>query len=98
MQLIQRKNDIVILSTQNAQVRRIRPNSSHPRGLNPAQMGIPLATTKVKHGLSTRLASRWKQISGGGESDDAPTREVSEPRIRVPPRRVKTDFRLVIFH
>ncbi len=39
MQLIQRKNDIVILYTQNAQVRRVRLNSSHPRRLKPTPMG-----------------------------------------------------------
>ncbi len=39
MQLIQRKDDIVILYTQNAQVRRIRLNSAHPRGVKPTPMG-----------------------------------------------------------
>lgn len=39
MELIQRKNDIVILYTQNAQVRRVRLNSTHPRGLKPTPMG-----------------------------------------------------------
>lgn len=39
MQLIQRKDDIVILYTQNAQVRRVRLNSSHPGGLKPTPMG-----------------------------------------------------------
>src|SRR5579871_3851700 len=39
MQLIQRKDDILILYTQNAQVRRIRLNSAHPRELTPVPMG-----------------------------------------------------------
>ncbi len=39
MQLIQRKNDIVILYTQNAQTRRIRLNSAHPKNLKPTLMG-----------------------------------------------------------
>ena len=39
MQLIQRKDDIVILYTQNAQVRRVRLNASHPRNLKPSPMG-----------------------------------------------------------
>jgi hypothetical protein len=39
MQLIQRKDDIVILYTQNAQVRRVRLNSPHPHELRPTHMG-----------------------------------------------------------
>jgi hypothetical protein len=39
MQLIQRKDDIVILYTQNAQVRRVRLNSRHPRELKPTPIG-----------------------------------------------------------
>ena len=39
MQLIQRKDDIVILYTQNAQVRHVWLNSSHPRELRPTPMG-----------------------------------------------------------
>ena len=39
MQMIQRKDDIVVLYTQNAQVRRIRLNSSHPRNLKPTPSG-----------------------------------------------------------
>ena len=39
MQLIQRKDDIVILYTQNAQVRRVRLNAAHPRDLKPVPMG-----------------------------------------------------------
>jgi hypothetical protein len=39
MQLIQRRDDIVILYTQNAQVRRVRLNAIHPRGLKPQPMG-----------------------------------------------------------
>lgn len=39
MELIQRQNDIVILYTQNAQVRRVRLNSRHRRGLKPTPMG-----------------------------------------------------------
>lgn len=39
MQLIQQKNDIVILYTQNAQVRRVRLNAGHPRSLKPTPMG-----------------------------------------------------------
>ena len=39
MQMIQRKDDIVILYTQNSQVRRVRLNSSHPRNLKPTPTG-----------------------------------------------------------
>lgn len=39
MQLIQRKDDVVILYTQNAQVRRVRLNSAHPRDLTPTPTG-----------------------------------------------------------
>jgi hypothetical protein len=39
MQLIQRKDDIVILYTQNAQVRHVRLNAQHPAGLKPTPMG-----------------------------------------------------------
>lgn len=39
MQLIQRKDDIVILYTQNAQVRRVRLNATHPRDLKSVPMG-----------------------------------------------------------
>src|SRR5258706_3460049 len=39
MQMIQRKDDIVILYTQNSQVRHVRLNSSHPRNLKPSPMG-----------------------------------------------------------
>jgi hypothetical protein len=39
MQMLQRKNDIVILYTQNAQVRHVRLNSGHPRDLKPTPMG-----------------------------------------------------------
>ena len=39
MQMIQRKEDIVILYTQNQQVRRVRLNSSHPSDLKPSAMG-----------------------------------------------------------
>jgi hypothetical protein len=39
MQMLQRKDDIVILYTQNAQVRRVRMNSSHPRNLKPTPSG-----------------------------------------------------------
>jgi hypothetical protein len=39
MQMIQRKDDIVILYTQNAQVRHIRLYSTHPRGLKPTPSG-----------------------------------------------------------
>jgi len=39
MQMIQRKDDIVILYTQNSQVRHVRLNSSHPRNLKPTPMG-----------------------------------------------------------
>jgi len=39
MQLIQRKDDIVILYTQNAQVRHVRLNATHPRALEPRAMG-----------------------------------------------------------
>jgi hypothetical protein len=43
MQLVQRKDDIVILYTQNAQVRRVRLNSTHPRNLKPTPMGDSIA-------------------------------------------------------
>ena len=39
MQMLQRKDDIVILYTQNSQVRHVRLNSSHPRNLKPSPMG-----------------------------------------------------------
>ena len=39
MQLIQRRDDIVILYTQNAQVRHVRLNSKHPAGLKPTPLG-----------------------------------------------------------
>ena len=39
MQFIQRKDDIVILYTQNAQVRHVRLNSQHPAGLQPTSLG-----------------------------------------------------------
>jgi hypothetical protein len=39
MQLIRRKDDIVILYTQNAQVRHVRLNSKHPAGLKPTPLG-----------------------------------------------------------
>jgi hypothetical protein len=39
MTMIQRKSDIVILYTQNSQIRRVRLNSTHPRGLKPTPMG-----------------------------------------------------------
>jgi hypothetical protein len=39
MQLIQRKDDIVILYTQNAQVRHVRLNSRHPAELKPIPLG-----------------------------------------------------------
>ncbi len=39
MQMVQRKDDIVILYTQNAQIRRVRLNASHPRNLKPSPMG-----------------------------------------------------------
>src|SRR4029077_3305176 len=39
MEMIQRKIDIVILYTQNAQVRRVRLNATHPRNLKPTPMG-----------------------------------------------------------
>jgi hypothetical protein len=39
MQMIQRKDDIVILYTQNSQVRRVRLNASHPRNLKPSPTG-----------------------------------------------------------
>jgi hypothetical protein len=39
MQMIQRKDDIVILYTQNSQVRHVRLNSSHPRNLKLTPMG-----------------------------------------------------------
>jgi hypothetical protein len=39
MQMIQRKDDIVILYTQNAQVRRVRLNATHPRNLKPTPTG-----------------------------------------------------------
>jgi hypothetical protein len=43
MQLLQRKDDVVILYTQNAQVRHVRLNSSHPRNLKPTPMGDSIA-------------------------------------------------------
>ena len=39
MEMIQRKDDIVILYTQNAQVRRVRLNATHPRNLKPTPTG-----------------------------------------------------------
>ena len=39
LQMIQRTEDIVILYAQNAQVRHVRLNSSHPRNLKPTPMG-----------------------------------------------------------
>jgi hypothetical protein len=39
MQMLQRKDDIVILYTQNSQVRHVRLNSSHPRNPKPSPMG-----------------------------------------------------------
>jgi hypothetical protein len=39
LQMIQRKEDIVILYAQNAQVRHVRLNSGHPRDLKPTPMG-----------------------------------------------------------
>ncbi len=39
LQMIQRKDDVVILYAQNAQVRHVRLNSSHPRDLKPTPMG-----------------------------------------------------------
>jgi len=39
MQFIQREDDIVILYTQNAQVRHVRLNSQHPAGLKPTPLG-----------------------------------------------------------
>ncbi|HXJ01313.1 MAG TPA: hypothetical protein VNH44_08810 [Micropepsaceae bacterium] len=39
MQMIQRKDDIVILYTQNNQVRHVRLNASHPRNVTPTPMG-----------------------------------------------------------
>src|SRR5207253_773129 len=39
MRMIQRTADIVILYTQNAQVRHIRLNAIHPRELKPTPMG-----------------------------------------------------------
>jgi hypothetical protein len=39
MQMLQRKDEIVILYTQNFQVRHVRLNSSHPRDLKPTPMG-----------------------------------------------------------
>ncbi len=39
LQMIQRKDDIVILYVQNGQVRHVRLNSSHPRNMKPAPMG-----------------------------------------------------------
>src|SRR5579872_1544564 len=37
--MVQRKDDIVILYTQNTQIRRIRLNAAHPRQLAPTPMG-----------------------------------------------------------
>jgi hypothetical protein len=39
MQMLQRKDDIVILYTQNSQVRHVRLNSIHPGNLKPSPMG-----------------------------------------------------------
>jgi len=39
MQMLQRKDDIVILYTQNSQVRHVRLNASHARDLKPTLMG-----------------------------------------------------------
>ncbi len=39
MQMLQRRDDIVILYTQNSQVRRVRLNAGHPSNLKPSPMG-----------------------------------------------------------
>lgn len=39
MQLLQRRDDVVILYNQNEQVRHVRLNAAHPRDLNPTAMG-----------------------------------------------------------
>src|SRR2546423_14878749 len=39
MQLLQRKDDVVILYNQNEQVRHVRLNSAHPRNLKPTTTG-----------------------------------------------------------
>ncbi|HYM19257.1 MAG TPA: hypothetical protein VEU06_11880, partial [Micropepsaceae bacterium] len=39
MTMIQRMDDIVILYTQNSQVRRVRMNATHPKDLKPTPMG-----------------------------------------------------------
>lgn len=39
LQMVQRKDDIVIFYTQDNQVRRVRLNASHPRNVKPSAMG-----------------------------------------------------------